>query len=379
MLRNIIRMAEELAAKRLKTSPVTIGTHKYVTAPRCRAKSNFRSGHFHADEALAVYMLRLLPAYTDAALIRTRDPNLLASCHTVVDVGGEYSPANDRYDHHQREFNTTFPSRSTKLSSAGLVYMHFGKAIIAQRTGLLESHPDVTLLYEKLYTDFVEALDANDNGIEMYDPKSLGEASKRFKDFGTTLPSLVSDLNNAVDDPLLPPLVPATSIDIESPQAAEDARFLQASALMGTSFVRKLALAHSNWLPARAVVKESYEARFKTDPSGLIITLPKGGVPWKEHLYNIESETPGGKKILFVLYPENEEKNSKWRVQTVSVSRESFESRRPLKEEWRGVRDSDLSAKSGIDGCVFVHASGFIGGNLTKEGALEMARKSMTD
>ena len=33
---------------------------------------------------------------------------------------------------------------------------------------------------------------------------------------------------------------------------------------------------------------------------------------------------------------------------------------------------------SGIPGCVFVHASGFIGGNATLEGALEMARKALT-
>ena len=29
--------------------------------------------------------------------------------------------------------------------------------------------------------------------------------------------------------------------------------------------------------------------------------------------------------------------------------------------------------KTGIEGCVFVHASGFIGGNKTKEGAFQMA------
>lgn len=32
---------------------------------------------------------------------------------------------------------------------------------------------------------------------------------------------------------------------------------------------------------------------------------------------------------------------------------------------------------SGIKGCIFVHASGFIGGNETREGALEMARKTL--
>jgi uncharacterized UPF0160 family protein len=335
------------------------------------------SGHFHADEALAVYMLRLLPSYSNASLIRTRDPNLLATCHTVVDVGGEYTPENHRYDHHQRTFNTTFPARSTKLSSAGLVYMHFGRAIIAQRTGLPESDPDVEILYQKLYTEFVEAIDANDNGIELYDPKALNGIQRRYKDFSITLPSLVADLNAAIDDPLLPPLVPATSLEINNPQHAEDSRFLQASALMGTSFVRKLTLAHTRWLPARSTVLNAYTNRHETDPSGAIITLPTGGVPWKEHLYTIESENPANTKVLYVLYPESGVSDSKWRVQAVGVSAESFESRKPLKAEWRGVRDEDLSAKAGIEGCVFVHASGFIGGNLTRAGALEMARQSM--
>ena len=299
----------------------------------------------------------------------------------MVDVGGEYNEVDNRYDHHQRTFNTTFPAHATKLSSAGLVYMHFGRAIIAQRTGLAESHPDVSLLYDKLYTDFVEAFDANDNGIELYDRSSLAGAGvqKRFKEYGVTLASLVSDLNQPVDDPLLPPLIPATSAEVSNPQAAEDARFSQASALVGTSFVRKLALAHGKWLPARAEALEAYNARLETDTSGQIIVFSGGGIPWKEHLYNIERENPENPKILYVLYPESAEKDSKWRVQAVSVSQDSFESRRPLREEWRGVRDADLSGKAGIEGCIFCHASGFIGGNLTKEGSLEMARESMVD
>ncbi len=37
-----------------------------------------------------------------------------------------------------------------------------------------------------------------------------------------------------------------------------------------------------------------------------------------------------------------------------------------------------MDAVSGIDGCVFVHAAGFIGGNKTYEGALAMAAKALT-
>lgn len=41
------------------------------------------------------------------------------------------------------------------------------------------------------------------------------------------------------------------------------------------------------------------------------------------------------------------------------------------------MRDDELTQLSGIPGCVFVHASGFIGGNKTYDGALEMAQKSL--
>lgn len=52
-------------------------------------------------------------------------------------------------------------------------------------------------------------------------------------------------------------------------------------------------------------------------------------------------------------------------------------SRLSLLEEWRGVRDDALSQLSGIKDCIFVHASGFIGGNKTQQGVLEMARRTL--
>ena len=49
----------------------------------------------------------------------------------------------------------------------------------------------------------------------------------------------------------------------------------------------------------------------------------------------------------------------------------------PLHTDWRGLRDTALSETSGIKGCVFVHISGFIGGNETYEGALQMGQKTL--
>lgn len=189
------------------------------------------SGHFHADEALAVHLLRTLPEYSSSSLIRTRDPALLDTCHTVVDVGGVYDASKNRYDHHQRDFETTFPAHSTKLSSAGLVYLHFGRAIIAHSTGLSVESEELELLYQKLYDDFIEAFDGNDNGIAVYGDDKLAAAGlkKRFNDRGFTLASVVNRLNFHYDS--------EAGKSREQLQQAEDERFLRASHFTGEQFL----------------------------------------------------------------------------------------------------------------------------------------------
>jgi uncharacterized UPF0160 family protein len=355
MLRTTFKMAEA-SVKRMKISPLSIGTH---------------NGHFHADEALAVYMLRMLPTYQGSTLIRTRDPALLETCHTVVDVGGEYNPAKNRYDHHQRTFNTTFPNRPTKLSSAGLVYMHFGKAIIAQHLGVTEEAPEVEILWPKIYESFIEALDAHDNGISAYNPQAIAAAGleKRFSDGGFSLGAMVSRLN-----PNWNSLKPS---DPKEAQEWEDEKFLIASTKIGEEFSRDLQYYTEAWLPARDVVVKAYSKRLEYDPSGRVLVFEGQSVPWKDHLYTLEAEEPNASKVLYVLYPESLAADSKWRIQTVPVTKDSFESRKPLPEAWRGYRDEKLREVTGVDGGVFVHAAGFIGGNKTFEGAKAMAMKAL--
>jgi len=82
----------------------------------------------------------------------------------------------------------------------------------------------------------------------------------------------------------------------------------------------------------------------------------------QEHLFELEAElnVTDEAKPFYVVYPD--ETAGAWRIQAVPVSPDSFESRKPLPEAWRGLRDEKLSEVSGIDGGIFVHASGFIGG-----------------
>jgi uncharacterized UPF0160 family protein len=304
-------------------------------------------------------------------LVRTRDPALLETCHTVVDVGGEYDASRNRYDHHQRSFNTTFPNRPTKLSSAGLVYMHFGKPIIAQHLGVEEDTEEVAIIWHKIYENLIEALDAHDNGISVYDPKAISAAGleKKFSDGGFTLGAMVSRLNPNWNDP--------APENRDAAQAAEDEKFLWASTRIGEEFSRDLDYYTKVWLPAREVVREAYAKRLKHDPEGRILVFENQSCPWKDHLYTLEAEESNDSKVLYVLYPESNAPAAKWRVQAVPVSKDSFESRKPLPEAWRGFRDEKLDEISGVGACVFVHAAGFIGGNKTFEGSIAMALKAL--
>lgn len=342
------------------------------------------NGHFHADEALAVYMLRLLPEYADSNLVRTRDPATLDTCHTVVDVGGVYEHVQKRYDHHQREFNTVFPGSTTKLSSAGLVYMHHGKLIIKQIIGAdsnNSSDADIDLLYQKLYDDFIEAFDANDNGISAVDASDLRKAGlkKRFNESRFTLASVVSRFNNGY--PAARRRAETTPVESQQAdkQAEEDSRFAKASQFVGEQFVAEVSDKHHSWLPARGVVKEAFEARKQYDQQGRIMVVPHRpeGVPWADHLYALETEADVRGQVLYVLFAESGEADSKWRVRAVSVQDGGFENRKDLPAAWKGVRDEELSKVSGVPGCIFVHAGGFIGGNKTFDGALQMAKKAL--
>ena len=263
------------------------------------------------------------------------------------------------FDHHQRGFSEVFsPDFSTKLSSAGLIYKHFGPQIIAQRLSLEPASPDVSLVVKKLYTEFIQALDANDNGISAY-PADVKPA---FNDKGVTLPSLVGALNPNWNTPVT--------------DAEHDQLFEKASKFIGEVFLSKLDYYGKAWLPARSFVVEALNKRKEVEPSGQVL-LFQTSIPWKDHLFTLEQELniPEAEKPLYVLYGEGPGKN--WRIQAVGISKDSFQSRKALPEAWRGMRDDTLSKITEIDGGVFVHASGFIGGNKTYEGVLKMAQKAL--
>ena len=95
-------------------------------------------------------------------------------------------------------------------------------------------------------------------------------------------------------------------------------------------------------------------------------------------VWGVGSQMELGAAITYCVF--EDESSGHWRVQCVSVEASSFENRRSLPADWRGVRDAELDRVVGDAvpaGCSFVHTTGFIGGHRTLEGALAMASRAL--
>lgn len=319
-------------------------------------KIGTHDGIFHCDEVLACFMLKKLPEFVSSEIIRTRDPKVLDTCDIVVDVGGVYDPSKHRYDHHQREFthtmNSLVPSRpwQIKLSSAGLIYHHFGEKFLESVVGPIKEPELLKKLYNYCYEYFVQEIDGLDNGVPMFD----GEPKYRIN---TNLSSRVGHLN------------PAWNAE---KTADMNQLFNSAMDLVGNEFLDRINYFTQSFWPARKIVKDAIDNRFNVHKSGEIIELSTS-CPWKEHLTQLEEDEDLKGVIKFAIFSTEKD----WRVQAVPVSPTSFVCRVFLHSKWQGLRDEELSKVSGIENCIFVHSNGFIGGNRTREGALAMAVKTL--
>ncbi|CAK9806495.1 MYG1 protein C27H6.8 [Anthophora plagiata] len=332
------------------------GTTKFrwLTTMTGKVKIGTHDECFQCDEALACSLLKMLPQYKDADIVRTRNQSILDTCDIVVDVGKEYDHSKRRYDHHMRDFKESLSTvikkpgydSKIKLSSSGLIYCHYGREVIK----LLVPHADdrsIEVLFKYIYENFVKEVDAIDNGISI-----CANPSYYIR---TDISSRVSNLNPAWNSKGIDP----------------DKQFLKAVELTGQEFTECVYSAANIWLPAKSIVEDAVAKRFEVDPSGEIIELQEFA-PWHEHLFAIEKELNIQPLLKYVIY-----KNDNYRVRAIPIDPKSFICRMCLPEEWAGLRDDELVRVCGIEGVIFVHTARFIGGNATREGAIMMARKAL--
>ena len=280
------------------------------------------NGNFHADDVFAVAALKRI--FPDATVTRTRDLELIAKADIVVDVGSEYNPETDRFDHHQRG-GAGKRDNGIPYSSFGLVWKKYGVEICGGNQELANA----------LDAGLVSTIDAIDCGHV----SSVQEGISLSQTIGMFNPTWQEDKH-------------------------VDACFDEAVAFASCMLTRFMAAAKSG-LDAKAIVAKAIENA--EDPRVIVL---EQYTPWKNTVLST------AKDALYIIYPSP---TGEWRIQGVPTELGSFDVKKPLPTSWAGLSDKALQDVTGIDDAMFCHNGLFIAGAKSLEGTMKMAAMAIEE
>lgn len=295
------------------------------------------NGTFHADDLFAAGVLSLVMQNENMPfeIIRTRDLEVIKNADYVFDVGGEYNPDTNRYDHHQKG-GAGVRDNGIPYASFGLVWKHFGQKLCDGDMSAWKTIDD----------EIASPIDANDNGIDIGELKFTNikpyPGSRVFSIFEPTWKEDANDTDS-----------------VFSEQVKKVAELLRREI--------KVALDDTE---GREIIKSFYE---KAEDKRIIF-LEKS---FPRYLY--QSVLSGFPEPVYLVYPSGHSTN--WKVEAISKSPGVMESRKPFPESWRGFirSEENLTASiEGIEGIFFVHNSGYLANLDNKEHAIEFAKKALS-
>ena len=286
-------------------------------------KASTHDGRFHADEIFALAVLNL--KFPDLEIVRSRDENIYKSADIIVDVGYVYDPDNLIFDHHQSSF-------SLKRDS-GIPYASFG--LVWKRYGELLCGSSETA--EHIDSAIVQAIDADDNGIDIYETKIDGIAFQ-------TLPDIIeSFVPRYVDD------------DDEKGQEGFDGALDFATSYMS----RQIKLAEELFEVALPNIHNAI--KIAEDPR--ILIFKKFDKTWLNFI-SLESE-----EALLVIFQTH---RGTWAIRSVPQKGKKFEYCKLLPAEW-GERHKDFAEISGVQDALYCHNGCFLAETDSLEGADKLA------
>ncbi len=280
------------------------------------------NGTFHADDIFATATLSIM-LDGKIKVVRTRDTAIIAKADFVYDVGGEYNPDKNIFDHHQKG-GAGSRDNSIPYAAFGLVWKKFGEQICGSK-----------VVADQIEKRLVQPIDANDNGINLFTVDN------------EVAPFLIQDLFFL----FRPSWKEEQDFDSAFNQAVEIAIKIITREIKKTS----------DYLEADNFAQDAYNKSTNKE-----IIVIDGPYPWHEVL--------GSKpEPLYAVFP----KLDTWRVECVRKEKYSFENRKPLPLEWAGLRDEKLVEITGVPDATFCHNGRFMAVSKSKEGALELANKAL--
>lgn len=285
-------------------------------------------GTFHADDIFACATLQLVfdKEGKKYSVTRTRDEKIISEGDYVFDLGGEYSPEKNMYDHHQvggagrREAKDKEPA--IEYAAFGLIWKHFGPQLVPNMK--------VWGMIDKRLT---APIDAWDNGFNLAENKFDITPYNIQAAFGSFIPTW--NENRSTDE-----------------------MFLKCVQIAKEILKREIIGATDSDIAEGRVLEAYHNA-----PDKKVIILDKN-YPYEYALRNF-SET------LYVI--NHREEDDTWALKALRIDPKEFPSRKDLPRAWSGLRDEELQKVTGVPDAVFCHRALFLAVAKSKEGAMKLA------
>ncbi len=280
-------------------------------------------GAFHPDDVFAVAIMSL-NLKEPFEIVRSRDYEILKDCDYVFDVGRDYDPVKNIYDHHQEGFAEKRPNGIT-YAAAGLAWKHFGLTIAGSKE-----------IWDKIDEKIMSPIDAEDNGIEIYKTIIENINPYSFGDYIHSLNPTWKENENHLD---------------QFKKAVEEAKRVLIREIFRTE--------HS--IEGQKIIEKIYQ---ETEDKRIIV-LDDEYPSWKKALDKYDEP-------LFVVKPIFQ--NKSWHVNAMGARGFKFKSRLMFPESWAGKVDGEFQKITGVEDAIFCHNGRFIVGAKSKEGAIALAK-----
>lgn len=288
-----------------------------------KTKIAVHGGNFHPDDVFSVALLSII--FDDnIEIIRSRSHEIYSKADFVVDVGLEYDPEKNRFDHHQ-EGGAGERSNGIKYSSIGLLWKKYG-------TQICGSEKVAKIIEERI----IQQIDADDCGMDLSITKIEGVRPLPFIDRIYDVTPTWKEQNISFDEAFL------TAVS-----HAED-------------FLKREIKVEKDEEEAEEIIDKIYEE----SPDKKIIVIENPLLP-KSILIKYPEPT-------FIVKPDKE--GSNWRINTLNKEKHGFEVRKNFPESWWGKNGEELSKISGVEDAVFCRIGGIYAGAKSKEGAIALAK-----
>ncbi|MBQ9314776.1 MAG: MYG1 family protein [Clostridia bacterium] len=278
-------------------------------------------GKFHADDVLATVILGKF--FSKVTVYRTfKVPDDIDEKVIVYDIG--YG----KFDHHQNGGNGR-RLNGVPYAACGLIWREFGPKVV-------ENTCNPQMVWNIIDRELIQGVDATDNG---------------------EMPNVDYSCHNMSFTTMISMFNPNWEDDVDF-----DPNFIKAVSFAETVFDNMMAYAI-----AKAKAKEYVEEAIEK-AEGHIMILNQY-LPWQS--YVLSSQNEKAKEILFVVYPS---KRGGYNFQGVPETFNSFRQRKSVPVEWRGKSDEEFQRLTGICTARFCHPAGFVGGAVSLDDTIALAR-----